>query len=242
MKFGRFLHRRSGDPDGCRQRGADQEGDAPAPALQAGFVHQGDGQCRHADRQQRADLARRRGQRRDQAAPVRRRAFEQIGDDAGIFAADREAHHAAEQEQQPAGRGADLRIGRKRRRRQHRRGHQRDGDQQHPPAPGAVADMAEIDRAERTHEIGDGEAAQGGQQRHLAGSEEDPRQDGREIEIEGEIIPFDDGREGRDRQRTAGQALMFNRFNRHHWSFWQSPPLCRLGIIFGGRARFPLPA
>ena len=38
-----------------------------------------------------------------------RRAFEQIGDDAGIFAADREAHHAAQEEQQPGRPRPDLR-------------------------------------------------------------------------------------------------------------------------------------
>ena len=112
VELGRFLHRRSRDPDGSRQRRADQERDAPAPALQAGLVHQGDGQSRNADREQGADFARRRGQRGDQAAAVRWRPFQQIGDDAGIFAADRETHHAAQQEQQPAGRGADLRMGR----------------------------------------------------------------------------------------------------------------------------------
>ena len=50
----------------------------------------------------RADLARRGGQEAIEAAPMRRRAFQQVGDYPGIFAADREAHHAAQQDQQPA--------------------------------------------------------------------------------------------------------------------------------------------
>ena len=50
----------------------------------------------NADREQRADLARRRRERGDQPAPLGPRAFEQVGDHAGIFAADREPHHAAQ--------------------------------------------------------------------------------------------------------------------------------------------------
>ncbi len=38
-----------------------------------------------------------------------RRAFQQIGDDPGIFAAHREAHHAAQKDEQPGGERADLR-------------------------------------------------------------------------------------------------------------------------------------
>ena len=131
-----------------------------------GLVEQGDGQRRDADREQGADFARRRGQRSDQAAPVRRRAFEQISDDAGIFAADRKPiTQRSRNSSQPAAAPTWAWVGSKavasiaavisatdissmRRR------------------PGAVADMAEHDRAERAHEISDREAAQGRQQRH----------------------------------------------------------------------------
>ena len=95
----------------------------------------------------------------------RRRAFEQIGNDAGIFAADREAHHAAQEEQQPAGGGTDRGAGRKQCGGEHCRGHQRDRQQHHVPPPAPVADMAEDDRAERAHQIGDREAAERDQQR-----------------------------------------------------------------------------
>ena len=171
---------------------------------EVGLAHRGDGQRRNADREQRADLARGRGRGGDEAAPVRRRAFQQIGDDAGIFAADRETHHAAQQDQQPAGGGTDLRVCRQQRGGEHGGGHQRHRHQHHVPPSLPVADMAEEDRAQRPHQIGDGEPAERHQQRRLAAAEEDARQNGGEIEIEREVVPFDDGRESRDRQRAAG--------------------------------------
>ena len=55
------------------------------------------------------------------------RALQQIGDDAGIFAADGERHQAAECHQQPPRRRADPVIGRQERGREHGEGHQQHG-------------------------------------------------------------------------------------------------------------------
>ena len=158
---GDFVASSSGRSTRCRRAPRrPRRGCASPSCARSASLIEADGQRRDADREQRADLARRRGRGGDQAAPLGRRAFEQIGDDAGIFAADREPHHAAQQEQQPAGRGADLRVGRQQRGRQHRRGHHRDRQQQHVPPAVAVADMAEQHRAQRPHQIGDRETAE----------------------------------------------------------------------------------
>src|SRR5258708_1509868 len=82
------------EPDGGSPCGGDEEGDGPAPAVECAGAHQADGEGRDADREQPADLARRRGGGSDQAALPDGRAFEQIRDDAGIFATDRETHDA----------------------------------------------------------------------------------------------------------------------------------------------------
>ena len=203
VELGRFRHRRAGDPDRARERRAEQEGDAPAPASQAGLVEQSDGERANADREQGADLAGGRGQRSDEAAAMGGRAFEQISDDAGIFAADREAGHAAQEEQQHAGHRPDLREGRQQGGRQHGRRHQRHRQEQHVPPAVAVADVTKEYRAQRPHQISEGEAAQRRQQRQAAFAEEDAAEHGDEIEVEGEVVPFDDGRESGDAQRAA---------------------------------------
>jgi hypothetical protein len=208
VEFRGFFHGRSGDPDGAGKRRADEEGDPPAPARKVRLANRGDGQRGDSDSEERSDFACGRGGGGDEAAPMRFGAFQQIGDDAGIFPADREPHHAAEQDEQDARGRADLRVGREQGGCEHGRRHQCDGEQQHVPPALAVADMPEEDRPERPHQIGDREPAERDQQRRLSGSEEDAGEDGREVEIEGEIVPFDDRREGGDRQRRAGDRSM----------------------------------
>jgi hypothetical protein len=65
--------------------------------------------------------------------------------------------------------------------------------------------MAEDERADRPHQIGDGEAAESRDQRLGAGSEEDPRQHGREIEVQSEVVPLDHRRQRRDDDRAPVQ-------------------------------------
>jgi len=118
-----------------------------------------DGCRRQADREQGADLARCGRQRRDQAATLRSRTLQQVGDDARVFAADGEAHHAAQAEQQPRRRRPDLREGGQERGQQHGQRHYRHRQQQHRPPTVPVGDMAEYDRADRAHQVRNGKPA-----------------------------------------------------------------------------------
>ena len=98
VELGRFVHRRARDPHARRERRADEERDAPAPARRA--------RARSSRLTVSAETPTASSAPTSLAAeaeevirPRRRgaRAFEQIGDDAGIFAADRETHHAAQE-------------------------------------------------------------------------------------------------------------------------------------------------
>ncbi len=98
-----FFHCRAGDSYASRQNRADEKRDAPSPRVQTRRAHRIDGHERNADGKQPPDLTGRGGQRRDQAPPAARRAFQQIGDDRDILAADRKPHDAAEKKSsQPA--------------------------------------------------------------------------------------------------------------------------------------------
>ena len=208
FEIGRFLHDRAGDPDAAGQERADEERDTPAPAVKRRRIEQACGQRADRDGQQRADLARCRGKRGDQSAPFGPRAFEQIGDHAAILAADGKPHDAAEQEEQPARQCSHLRVGRQDGGEKRRCRHERDRQQQHAPPPMAIADMAEDNRAERAHQIGDREPRQRRGERSRAVTEEHPRQHGGEIQIESEVIPFDDGRKGRHSHGSARDAAL----------------------------------
>ena len=175
--------------------------------LQVGFGQQRYRHRRDADRQQGADFARCRRQRRDQPAPARIGAFEQIGDNAGVLAADREPHHAAQGKEQPRGRHTDLRECRQQGRQQHRRRHQGHRQQQHRPPAVAVGDVAERHRTDRPHEVSEREPAQRRRQRRAAASEEHPADDGGEVQVEREIVPFDHRRQRRDGERAVGHAV-----------------------------------
>jgi len=100
-------------------------------------------------------------------------------------------------------------AGRQQRRCQHRRGHQRHRHQHHPPPPVFVADVAERDRAQRPHQISDGEPAERQQQRAAAAAVEHAGKDRSDIEVEREIVPFDDGRESGDRKRARREDRAF---------------------------------
>lgn len=174
----RFAHGGAGDQHRGGEQRAEQEGDAPPPRVQGGTGDEGDGEGSDAGGEQRTDLAGGGGQRGDQAAPLGCGAFDQVGGDAGVFAADGEAHDTAQQQQQRPGGGADLVAGREQGGGQHRGGHHRHRAEQHLAAPEPVPDVAEGHRAERAHQVGDGEDRQGDQERGGAGAEEHPGQHG----------------------------------------------------------------
>ena len=105
-----------------------------------------------------------------------RRALQKVSHHAGVLAAHRERHDAAQQDQKPAGGRTDIRAGGQEGCGQHGASDQGHGQQQHAPPSMAVADVPERDRTERAHEIGEGEAAERGQWRGVAMLEENPRQ------------------------------------------------------------------
>ena len=66
--------------------------------------------------------------------------------------------------------------------------------------------MAEEYRAERPHQIGNGEPAEGEQQGLRAAAVEDAAQDRRDVEVEGEVIPFDEKAAITSEPRDTGWA------------------------------------
>ena len=201
LELRRLLHRRTRDQHTARQRGPEQEGYPPPPSVQGRDRHRADRQRGGTDGQQPADLAGGGRRRRDQPAPARRRALDHIRDHAGIFAADRERGDPAQQQQHPSRRRSDLGARREQSRHQHRTGHQRHRQQHRVTAPPPVADIPEDDRAERTQSVGDREPGERGDERRSPAPEEHPRQHRRQVQVQGEIIPFDHRRERRDRHR-----------------------------------------
>ena len=193
----RFFHCRACDPYACRQNGADEKGDAPSPRVQTRGAHRIDGQQRDADREQPPDLAERGGHRRDQAAPVARRAFKQIGNDRDVLASDRKPHDAAEEKKKPAGRGARLSVGRKQGGPEHRHGHERHGQEHRSAPPEPIPDVAKDGAAERAQQIGDGERGQSRADRGFARAKKHPRKHCGEVKVEGEVVPFQNSRERR---------------------------------------------
>jgi len=71
--------------------------------------------------------------------------------------------------------------------------------------------VAERHRAQGPHQIGDREPAQRQQQRAAAAAVKHPRKDRRDVEVEREIIPFDDGRKGRHGERAPTLAGVYGR-------------------------------
>ena len=171
-EVGAFVERGAGDEDRGGEGCTEQEGDAPCSGGQGGLAGQGDGCCGEPDREEPADFAGSGGEAGDEAAAVGRGAFDEIGDDPGIFAPDREAHDAAQAKEEDAGERADAGAGGEERGQEHGEAHQRHRAEHHPAAAVAIADMAEQDRPERPREIGDGEPAEGGQEGGLAVAEE----------------------------------------------------------------------
>ena len=130
-------------------------------------------------------------------------AFQQVGDDAGILAAHREPHHAAEQDSSQAASGPICAWVGSKPVSQHRHRHHRHRQQQHGPPALAVADVAEEDRPDRPHQISDGKSAERRHERRRA-----PRRRRRATaplrsKVEREVVPFDDGGEGGDSDRLA---------------------------------------
>ena len=78
------------------------------------------------------------------------------------LAADRDALHHSQQNQQHRGRSADLGIGRQQADAHRHHAHHHEGDHQGLLAPDAVADMAEYHATQRSREKAHGEGAEGG--------------------------------------------------------------------------------
>ena len=128
-----------------------------------------------------------------EASPSGRRGLDQIGDRAGVFAANREALEQSHQEQQHRRADAGRFIGRQQRDRGRADAHQRHRQQQHEAPSDAVADGSKNRSTNRPHREADREAAVGADQRRerIVGREEQPRQHRREIAVETEIVPFE---------------------------------------------------
>ena len=113
VEFGRFRASSSGRSTRCRRARRRRRRGCASPSARGRLAHARRRSApRRRPRASRRPRSPPRPRRRSARADARRRAFEQIGDDAGIFAADREPHDAAQEEQQPAGRGADRGAGR----------------------------------------------------------------------------------------------------------------------------------
>ena len=180
-------------------------------------AHRIDGEQRDSDREEPPDLTGCGGERGDEPTPVARRAFEQIGDDRDVLAADRKSHDAAEEKKKPASRRAHLSVRGEKRGAEHRHRHQRHGQQHCPPPPEPIPDMAEDKAAERTQQIGDCKRGQSDAQRGFAGAKKDPRKHGGEVEVEGEVVPFHHRREGRDGDRGARHGFLRRLRVGHSW-------------------------
>ena len=174
VEFRRLLQLRAGHQNTAGQNRAERERQPPSPGRHCRFGQQPHCQRRGGHRQQAAHLACRCRKGGDEPAALRRRAFKQVGDNPGIFAADRKPHHTAHGDQQRASGRAHLRRGWHHGRRRHAPGHQRHRNQHRRAPAEPVANMAEHQRADRPHQVSQRETAERCQQ-PAAAREEQPR-------------------------------------------------------------------
>jgi hypothetical protein len=200
-----------------RQQAAEQERQPPRPGFELRFAGEGDGGGGGRGGQQHARCGTDIRHATGEAAPSGRRGLDQIGDRAGVFAADREALEQSHQEQQHRRADAGRFIGRQQRDRGRADAHQRHRQQQHEAPSNAVADGSKNRSTNRPHREADREAAIGADQRRerIVGREEQPRQHRREIAVETEIVPFEqiaDAARGQRRRRESRAIANFMRF------------------------------
>ncbi len=196
------------DPDrDAEQDHREQERNAPAPVVECGFAHHG---ADAEDDQQRHEQAERRGgldPRGVEAALALRRMLGDVGRRAAVLAAEREALHEAEHDQQDRRRDADRRVGRQHADQERADAHQRHGDEEGVLAADEIAETAEHQRAERA----DRKAGREGEQREDEGrrrrntGEELAGENRAERAVDVEIVPLEHGAERRreDHGRVA---------------------------------------
>ncbi|MEY9294298.1 hypothetical protein ABH979_007372 [Bradyrhizobium ottawaense] len=186
------------DPDrDAEQQHRDQERDAPAPRREVGLA---EGATGEQDHQQRQEQAERRGGLNEGgvvAALAVRSMFRDVGRRAAILTAERQALGEAQRDQDDRSRDADGGRVRQQADDEGRQTHDQDGDEEGIFAADDVADAAEHDRAERTHQ----EAGCERQQREdvagcrRIGREELRADDAGQRTVEVEIVPLEDGTE-----------------------------------------------
>ena len=197
LEHGRFgeLH---ADPDRHRQQhGREQERQPPAPRHESLFAH--GGADAEDDEQRHEQAERRRGldPGGEIAALSRRRVLGHIGRGAAVLAAEREALHEAQRDQEHRGGDAPGRIGRQDADQEGAEAHQGHGDQEGVFAADDVAEPAEDEGAERPHREARREGQQGedeGGGRVDAG-EEFAGQNDAERAVDVEVVPFEHGAE-----------------------------------------------
>ena len=179
----------AGDP----QHGAEQERDAPAPGFERGGRHRRRETGAHRRAEQDAGAGAARRQRAQQAAPALWSVLDQEHHRAGVFAADRQPLHHAQQRERDRRQDAERRIARQQPDQdgRDRHGGDREGERRAPPEP--VADMADDGAADRPHQVADREHPEGGEQLgdRILVREEMAADLSCEIAVDREIVPFE---------------------------------------------------
>ncbi len=201
LGFQRLEHRRfldaAADPEAeGDQRHAADEGQAPPPREEVRVARRrGD----EGDRRRRDQGAGGRAHLRPrgvEAAPVLPAVLHREQHGAGPLAAERDALHEAQGDQQGRAQHADGGVGRQQAHRRRRHAHDDEGDEEDGAAPDPVAEAAEDDAAERTRQVADrvGREGEDGAGDRIEGGEEQVVEDQRRHGVvDGEIIPFQRG-------------------------------------------------
>ncbi len=195
---------------------AQQEGDAPARRVEEVVAHPArEGRAEAGGEGERHGDARGLGGP-EQAAPPGRGVLEQQRGGAAELAARREPLHEAQHGEQDRREQPDRGERGQRAEQRRRTGHGEDDDGQHPLPPPLVAEMTEDDRAHRAQ---DERRAEDGQRGEQAGQpvgigEERLRENGREVPVDGEVVPLHEVSDGSrdDRSGLAG-PLCLHRFS-----------------------------
>jgi len=175
-----------------------EEGKTPAPGLEFLFAGQGAGAQDDQQRQEQADRGRGLDEGREQAALAVRRVFGHVGGGAAVLSAQRQALQDAQGNEDDRRRDADLLVARQDADQEGRGAHQQDGHQEGVLTADHVAQAAEHQRAERAHDEAGGEGEQGEDEGCIRVADEELLgDDGSERTVEIEVVPFENGAEGR---------------------------------------------
>ena len=188
------------DVDRDQQQGdRDPERDAPAPVRERARRHRRAADADHEQRQEHPQRRRGLDPGRVVAALGIRRVLRHVSGRGAVFAAEREALRKAETDQDQRSREADGGVGRQEADQHGRHAHHHDGDEEGVFAPDEVADAPEDQGAEGTHEKAGRVRAERAEQRGclVARREEESREEGGENRVEIEIVPFENGSNGR---------------------------------------------